>query len=223
MSCEGVELPVQAYLTLTGCTGNDVSIHYDEGTMEWSDDTTNWHALASEETVPTSSSTVYLRGSNVQGAVYSLVGNFTKVAGNVHALINYEDIDNHCVPNAQPCLLQSIYMDGLFGCNESLQDASEFVLPYLEFYYDEENEVGGYESMFQDCTNLTTAPTVLPAITLSVECYARMFSGCTSLTTTPELPATVLAESCYKEMFRNCTSLTTAPTLFATILGEYCY
>ncbi len=79
-----------------------------------------------------------------------------------------------------------------------------------------------YQSMFRDCTSLTTAPE-LPATTLFMYCYFSMFDGCTSLTNAPELSATTLAEGCYANMFDGCTSLTNAPELPATTLFGYCY
>ena len=79
-----------------------------------------------------------------------------------------------------------------------------------------------YRSLFEFCTNLTTAPK-LPATTLADNCYRGLFTGCTSLTQAPELPATTLAAYCYTYMFQNCTSLTVAPALPATILANYCY
>ena len=79
-----------------------------------------------------------------------------------------------------------------------------------------------YYSMFRDCANLTTAPT-LPATTLQSNCYNSMFNGCKSLTTAPALPATTLASGCYGSMFNSCTSLTTAPALPATTLQSNCY
>ena len=79
-----------------------------------------------------------------------------------------------------------------------------------------------YGDMFNGCTSLTTAP-ALPATTLSSYCYSGMFSGCTSLTTAPALPATVLTNECYRAMFQGCSSLTAAPELHATTLGPWCY
>ena len=80
-----------------------------------------------------------------------------------------------------------------------------------------------YQSMFQGCTSLTTAPE-LPATKLANYCYRRMFQGCTSLTTAPELPATTLGNDCYFNMFDGCTSLTTGPSILpATTLANYCY
>ena len=79
-----------------------------------------------------------------------------------------------------------------------------------------------YNSMFEGCTSLTTAP-ALPATTLTSQCYSYMFQNCTSLVTAPELPATTLAGSCYSGMFNGCTSLTSVPELPATTLATYCY
>ena len=81
---------------------------------------------------------------------------------------------------------------------------------------------GNFQSLFQGCTSLTTAP-ALPATTLAQECYSGMFSGCTSLTTAPVLPATTLASMCYSGMFQNCTLLKAAPELPATTLASQCY
>lgn len=79
-----------------------------------------------------------------------------------------------------------------------------------------------YYQMFSSCTSLTTAPE-LPATTLAESCYSTMFNRCSSLTVAPELPATTLAKSCYYQMFIGCTSLTTAPALQATTLEQSCY
>lgn len=81
-----------------------------------------------------------------------------------------------------------------------------------------------FGSFFSQNTKLVSAADlVLPATTLTENCYYRMFYGCTSLTTAPALPATTLAQSCYDSMFSGCTSLTAAPTLPATTLTPYCY
>ncbi len=79
-----------------------------------------------------------------------------------------------------------------------------------------------YENMFNGCTGLTSAP-ALPAETLEEWCYASMFRGCTGLTNAPELPATSMWDACYDSMFRDCTGLTIAPTLPATDLAAGCY
>ena len=80
-----------------------------------------------------------------------------------------------------------------------------------------------YSNMFLNCQNLTTAPRELPAEMLEDFCYFGMFKDCTSLTVAPKLPATTLAEGCYNNMFTHCTSLVKAPTLPATGLSLGCY
>lgn len=76
--------------------------------------------------------------------------------------------------------------------------------------------------LFWNCDGLMSAP-LLPANTLSNQCYNSMFSGCKSLIEAPVLPATELAEGCYRYMFYNCTSLTKAPELSARKLARRCY
>ena len=103
------------------------------------------------------------------------------------------------------------------GCSGNLNTLLEYNNPPTEL-----SAKNCYRSMFDGCTNLTTAPE-LPATTLPEYCYSGMFNGCTSLTTAPELPATTLAGFCYQGMFYRCTSLTTAPALPATTLSDGCY
>ena len=81
-----------------------------------------------------------------------------------------------------------------------------------------------YENMFKGCTGLTVAP-ALPATNLDEQCYGHMFDGCTGLTQLPSLPATTLTEDCYEGMFKSCTSITTLPDNFlpATVLNDGCY
>lgn len=77
-------------------------------------------------------------------------------------------------------------------------------------------------SLFEDCTQLTSAPD-LPATELYDYCYNSMFKGCTSLEKAPNLPATTLKQSCYSGMFQGCTSLKEAPTLQAKKMTPSAY
>ncbi len=80
-----------------------------------------------------------------------------------------------------------------------------------------------YDNMFTDCFALTTAPE-LPALTMKKNCYWGMFTSCISLKNVPdELPAQILAEGCYGSMFISCQELTTPPLLPATELVSACY
>ena len=79
-------------------------------------------------------------------------------------------------------------------------------------------------NLFNKCVNLVDASNlILPAITLSRNCYSGMFEGCKNLTTAPELPATTLADYCYNNMFYNCSNLKKSPELPATTLAPHCY
>jgi hypothetical protein len=78
-----------------------------------------------------------------------------------------------------------------------------------------------YDGLFADCQGITRAPQ-LPATTLADWCYCMMFSG-TGITEAPALPATTLSNACYSDMFMNCTSLAAAPELPAPTLVEGCY
>jgi len=80
-----------------------------------------------------------------------------------------------------------------------------------------------YYNMFAGCTALTAAPAELPAENLAYGCYQQMFAGCTALTTAPKLPAMALAEHCYENMFDGCKALTETPKLPAQELKENCY
>ena len=83
-----------------------------------------------------------------------------------------------------------------------------------------------YQSMFYNCTSLTTIPSnMLPATNLASQCYYTMFYNCNKLTNVPTLPATVMAYQCYRCMFEKCTSLTSVSfnLLPATTLAEMCY
>ena len=83
-----------------------------------------------------------------------------------------------------------------------------------------------FRNLFDGCNDIYSHDSekiVLPATTLTKECYAHMFSGCGNLTTAPALPATTLTWGCYYYMFNRCSSLTTAPALPATTLVDNCY
>ena len=95
----------------------------------------------------------------------------TKVYGNIMSLLDETGFATKTdLPEAEYVFY------GLFATNTTLIDASELLLPATML------TKSCYQSMFQDCTNLTTAPK-LPAKTLTGWCYLSMFSGCSKLAT----------------------------------------
>ena len=160
---------------------------------------------------------VYIKGSNNSYYVNSWSGYFTStgqfnVSGNIMSLIYADDFQNKTTFSSS----NDNTFANLFCNADKLISAEHLVLPATTLAND------CYNSMFEGCTSLTTAPE-LPATTLADSCYYYMFNNCSSLTKTPELPATTLANDCYSHMFTNCSSLTKTPELPATTLANYCY
>ena len=133
----------------------------------------------------------------------------TNVGGDIRTLLNYIDVETSSMREKGTFIY-------LFKDNTHIVDASNLRLQSTNL------ESGCYQSMFQGCTSLTSAPE-LTVTSLVDDCYYNMFNGCSSLTTAPTLPATSLNMSCYRSMFQGCTSLTSAPALPATTLAFYCY
>ena len=201
-------------------SGNITGSHATE--LQYSKDKTNWITITLNNTNTISMNSgerVYFRNdsggfnwyndSNSEDKFYTQIkcSNNHKVGGNINSLLDY---NNYNVAITPYCFYQ------LFYENKYLTDASELIFSKTSLANN------CYQSMFDGCTSLTTAPT-LPATTLANECYQTMFYDCTSLTTAPKLPATTLAESCYTAMFRGCNKLTVAPELPATKLVNNCY
>ena len=74
-----------------------------------------------------------------------------------------------------------------------------------------------YSRMFAGCSKLTDSPTELPALTLAPGCYSNMFEGCSMLSEAPHLPAPELVEGCYAYMFNGCSDLYQLTCLATTI------
>lgn len=163
-----------------------------DGTLEYSTDTSTWNTWNGTE-ISSAGSKLYLRGS----------GN-KKITGNSS---NYRFVFTGT--NALKIACEG-NIENLLDCKAVGRGGHPTMAGYC------------YNSMFDGCTSLTTAPE-LPATTLADYCYNNMFYGCTSLTTAPALPATKLNMYCYRNMFNGCTSLTTAPALPATMLANHCY
>ena len=81
-----------------------------------------------------------------------------------------------------------------------------------------------YSGMFAGCTKLSGGPAELPALTLAPGCYSNMFKGCNEVmwAQTLVLPATELVDSCYFNMFDGCGNLYKLTCLATTIKGTDC-
>ena len=82
-----------------------------------------------------------------------------------------------------------------------------------------------YSGMFAGCSFLSGGPAELPALTLAKGCYSNMFKGCGQVmwAETLVLPATELVDSCYFNMFYGCGNLEALTCLATTIpTGKDC-
>ena len=65
-----------------------------------------------------------------------------------------------------------------------------------------------FNGLFNGSTGLVSAEDlILSSQTLTNYCYQYMFQNCTNLTTAPVLPAATLANYCYASMFNSCSNL----------------
>ncbi len=191
-------------------------------TIEYSIDSTEWVATStSPEIRLVQGQRLFLRGDNK--AYTKFVDNITKTTR---------------IINSSPCYVYGNIMSLIdskgFGKLKKLEAEYAFARLFSENSYIRDHPEKDlilpatslsnncYYYMFRGCTSLTKAPD-LPAKTLAASCYRGMFFGCTSLTKSPDLPAESLASWCYYQMFSGCTSLTKAPDLPAEFPAYYCY
>ena len=79
-----------------------------------------------------------------------------------------------------------------------------------------------YSGMFAGCSEMSDTPVELPALTLAPGCYSNMFEGCDKISDAPHLPATKLVDRCYASMFYQCGTLQNVTCLATTINGTDC-
>lgn len=82
-----------------------------------------------------------------------------------------------------------------------------------------------FRELFKDNTFIRNHPEkelLLPATTLTANCYRSMFEGCTALTKAPVLPAAELRQNCYQSMFEGCTNLVYIKCLATSINAVGC-
>jgi len=135
-----------------------------------------------------------------------------KVYGNIMSLIDEENFFTATT------LTSAYALHAFFKGNTTLTDAGGLMLPATTL------TTGCYQSMFNNCTNLTVAPAELPAAVLAENCYAHMFrsSGLVTVSEDMMVNATTMDRESCVSMFRECPNLTNAPTIAATTLAKLC-
>lgn len=178
----------------------------------------NWKSLAAgtaTESINTGH-TLSFRGelspTNSAGIGTFTISKKCNLKGNCMSMLFGDNADNNY--NVRSYAFKKLF----YGCT-TLNNVSYKFLPGTSIANN------SYESMFENCTNLNSAPE-LPATTLWYsDAYKSMFRKCTSLITPPELPATAIESTVYAYMFSGCSNLINAPVLHASSVrnGSYSY
>lgn len=116
------------------------------------------------------------------------------------------------------------YFSASSGCSFSVQ-GNIMSLISSQYYNDLTGLTSAFtfSKLFYGCTGLTDASgLVLPATTLTDDCYQAMFQDCYNLTAAPALPAPTLTTECYDEMFNNCNSLSSVTCMATDISATDC-
>lgn len=104
----------------------------------------------------------------------------------------------------------------LFDGDTKLINTDELILSPLTI------RRSAYQYMFENCTNMETAPLIKATTCDGMYPMCGTFYGCKKLVVAPTLNVTTLSRSCFEEMFQNCTSLTTPPPeLIATSTNTF--
>lgn len=113
---------------------------------------------------------------------------------------------------------------GTITCNQPHSVSGNPMSLYHLYDFDKQAlESSVFANLFYDNGYLINARNLsLPATTLANYCYQSMFYNCTSLTTAPALPATTLADGCYQSMFEGCTHLASITCLATNISASVC-
>ena len=193
-----------------------LTVSLSQNICEYCIDNEEWITLSADTNTPlvNKGQTLSFKGNLIPNSSHG-IGTFTiskrcNLKGNIILMLYGDNFKGQTELRGYDYAFYKLF----YNC-KNIVDASKLILPAttLANYC--------YNSMFQSCTSLTTAPE-LPATTLASYCYNRMFYGCTSLTTAPELPATILTNYCYSQMFRDCTNLNYIKMLATDISANNC-
>lgn len=195
-------------------------------TIEYSLDKSTWSTLGNTSTNSLTYSLnpgdkLYLRCDTTKWANYTegegvnygynTITGVSKVGGNIMSLLYGSNFTGNEVA------LRDVQdeFNKIFGNNTSLQSADSLLLPATTLH------LRSYMNMFENCTNLTSAPDLNPTILANDSCV-QMFEGCSSLQSGPIIYAQELGSASCMQMFVNCTSLNSITCLATDISAADC-
>lgn len=219
---------ISGYITFSSPSSFTLSVidnkKYWDGTLEYSTDASIWNTWNGTTALSADNGKLLLRGignTYITGtSAHERAGAWILNGENISISGNIETLlDYSTVENGvHPTMSDSAYK-ALF-CSKDTPNTNITDIGELILPATTLTE-NCYKLMFYNCRSFKRAPK-LPATTLAKGCYSSMFEICKGLEQAPKLPATTLAESCYSFMFSSCT-LTSAPSLPATTLAKDCY
>jgi hypothetical protein len=195
-------------------------------TIEYSLDKSTWSTLGNTSTNSLTYSLnpgdkLYLRCNTTKWADYiegegvtygnNTITGVSKVGGNIMSLL----YGNSFTGNEVALRDVQDEFKNIFSNNTSLQSADSLLLPATTLH------LRSYMNMFENCTNLTSAPDLNPTILANDSC-AQMFEGCSSLQHGPMIYAQKLESASCIQMFVNCTSLNYIVCLATDISAADC-
>ncbi len=193
------EDPATQYLTFT--FSEDGNFYWNKylsstsKTIEWSDDNgANWHSVTSgySDGLATNPGTL-IKAVNA-GTVIKVRGLNTAYASST---TNYNFFSSTAAYEVSGNIMSLIAGDSFAGSNTLTENYAFFSL-----FRDHHTLSASQRGKLVGADNL-----ILPATTLTQNCYRAMFYNCKGLTAAPKLPATTGATNCYSHMFEGCSNL----------------
>ena len=198
------------------------------GTIEYSADTVNWYTWdptgvnGQQYATSNAQGHLYLRGSNnshlctsgtssTNGAWWFpyMADGKVEIKGNIETILDYQTVAQGNHPTMDNYCYKSLFVRNTYIGDASKLEMPATTIPQYAYYY-----------MFAECSNLTDAPTILPALSGNNYAYSSMFENCTSLITPPKIALTSFSGTrCCLNMFYGCSSMSKIPAFYGTSYG----
>jgi hypothetical protein len=188
--------------------------------LEYSLDKTTWnnYDMSNKPTVIVpAGGYIYLRGVNT-GVTFNSDLHFGfsfedfgisqpfSTGGDIRTLLNYQDVNS--VTKIPDYAFYDVFRSGgnITSCTWDMSGITEV-------------GANGFDSCFDGCSNLTTAPDFSNVTSIGAKGFNACFNGCSNLTTTPDFSnVTSIEYASFNYCFTQCSSLTIPPD-FSKITG----
>jgi len=207
--------PAAQPLTFTAV--DECTVHFRDHIYYSTDNGSTWNYNEGEWTYVTlqPNATLQLRGNfneQFQNGWLEMAENDDthryKLSGNIMSLYYPDAYYKATLPSDG-----SLNFWGAFSDREGLTDVSGLVLP-------NNCPDSAFREMFTRCPNLVNAGFTINAKNSGIQAFLAMFNDCYNLTTAPTINVKKVCREGMQEMFHNCTSLVNAPDL-SSITGVY--